>query len=66
MPILVTGGTGYIGTHTCIELISAGYEVIVVDNLSNSKHLALERVEKITGKTINFIQADIREHSALR
>ena len=66
MSILVTGGNGYIGTHTCIALIEAGYDIIVVDNLSNSKVQALERVEKITGKSIKFIQADVRDCSALR
>lgn len=57
--ILVTGGTGYIGSHTCIELINAGYELVVFDNLSNSSLMALERVEQITGRAISFIQGDI-------
>ena len=52
MKILVTGGAGYIGSHTCVELLEADYEVVVVDNLSNSSEEALKRVEKITGKTL--------------
>ena len=50
MRILVTGGAGYIGSHTCVELLNAGYDVVVVDNLYNASEKALERVEKITGK----------------
>ncbi len=50
--ILVTGGAGYIGSHTCVELLQAGYQVVVVDNLSNSKTESLVRVEKITDKTL--------------
>ena len=53
MSILVTGGTGYIGSHACVELIEAGYDIIVVDNLSNSSEKSLERVEKITGKKLD-------------
>ncbi|MEE9447168.1 MAG: UDP-glucose 4-epimerase GalE [Arenicellales bacterium] len=64
--ILVTGGAGYIGSHTCLELLNAGYEVIVVDNLSNSKFIALERVQTLTGKTLSFIQADLLDKSALQ
>ena len=54
MAILVTGGAGYIGSHTVIELQSAGYDVVVLDNLSNSSEKSLERVEKITGKPVKF------------
>lgn len=64
--ILVTGGAGYIGSHTCIELLNAGYDVVVVDNLSNSHSLALERVQSIAGKSLVFVKADIRDEQALR
>ena len=53
MAILVAGGAGYIGSHTCVELLNAGYEVVVVDNLYNSSEEALKRVEQITGKTVD-------------
>ncbi len=59
MRILVTGGAGYIGSHTCVELLNAGYEVVVVDNLYNASEKALERVKKITGKDLTFYLADI-------
>ncbi|MBF0467474.1 MAG: UDP-glucose 4-epimerase GalE [Desulfamplus sp.] len=65
MKILVTGGAGYIGSHTCVELIKDGWDVVVVDNLSNSSSEALQRVEAITGRTIEFHQADIRDKAAL-
>jgi UDP-glucose 4-epimerase len=65
MKILVTGGAGYIGSHTCVELLAAGYDVVVVDNLSNSHHLALDRVEQISGRSMQFYQADIRDRKAL-
>lgn len=65
MKILVTGGAGYIGSHTCVELIENGFEVIVVDNLSNSSFEALKRVEEITGKRVEFHQADLRDKTAL-
>jgi UDP-glucose 4-epimerase len=64
--ILVTGGAGYIGSHTCIELLNANYKVVVVDNLSNSHSIALERVESICGKKLTFVEADIRDEQALR
>ncbi|MDD2724684.1 MAG: UDP-glucose 4-epimerase GalE [Methylovulum sp.] len=63
--ILVTGGAGYIGSHACVELTQAGYEMVVVDNLSNSKTQSLVRVEQITGKPVTFYQADIRDKAAL-
>jgi UDP-glucose 4-epimerase len=59
MSILVTGGTGYIGSHTCVELLNAGYDLIVVDNLSNSKIESLSRVKEITGKNITFYELDL-------
>jgi len=65
MAILVTGGAGYIGSHTCIELLNAGYEVVVADNLYNSSEKALERVEQITGKKVKFYKADILDKEAL-
>ena len=66
MAILVTGGAGYIGSHTCIELINAGYEVVVVDNLYNSSKESLKRVEAIVGKEIKFYEADIRDGAAMK
>jgi len=65
MNILVTGGAGYIGSHTCIELLDAGFTPIVFDNLSNSSTVALDRVEEITGNKIPFIEGDIRDADAL-
>jgi UDP-glucose 4-epimerase len=59
MNILVTGGAGYIGSHTCVELLNAGHEVVVIDNLHNSKQEALRRVQKITGKTLSFYKLDM-------
>lgn len=63
--ILVTGGAGYIGSHACLELLQSGYDVVVVDNLSNSKLESLTRVQKITGKKLQFYNADIRDKKAL-
>ena len=65
MAILVTGGAGYIGSHTVVELQNAGYDVVVLDNLSNSSEKSLKRVEKITGKPVKFYEADIRDRNAL-
>lgn len=65
MPILVTGGAGYIGSHTCVELLNAGYQIVVVDNLCNSSREALRRVERITGKTVPFMQADLCDAEAV-
>ncbi len=65
MKILVTGGAGYIGSHTCIELLEAGFEVIVFDNLSNSSLESLRRVEALTDQKVTFIEGDIRDGQAL-
>jgi UDP-glucose 4-epimerase len=65
MTILVTGGAGYIGSHTCVELLAAGNPVVVVDNLSNSKAESLIRVQRIAGKSLAFHQVDLRDKAAL-
>ena len=65
MTILVTGGAGYIGSHTCVELLNAGYDVIVVDNLYNSSEKAIDRVQQITGKKLKFYEADILDREAM-
>jgi UDP-glucose 4-epimerase len=64
--ILVTGGAGYIGSHTCVELLALGHDLVVVDNLSNSKPVALDRVETIAGRSIPFHRVDIRDRDGLR
>jgi UDP-glucose 4-epimerase len=65
MNILVTGGAGYIGSHTCVELLEAGHGVVVVDNLSNSKEESLNRVRRITDKTLEFYKVDLLDRNAL-
>lgn len=65
MAILVTGGAGYIGSHTCVELLKEGYEVVVADNLCNSSEKSLERVEQIAGKKVKFYKADLLDRQAL-
>ena len=65
MSILVTGGAGYIGSHTCIELMKAGYDVVVVDNLYNSKREALKRTAELSGKQVPFYECDIRDKAGL-
>ena len=65
MAILVTGGAGYIGSHTVVELQNAGYDVVVVDNLSNASEKSLDRVRAITGKPVTFYKADILDREAL-
>jgi len=65
MKILVTGGTGYIGSHTCVELLSAGYEVVIVDNLSNSKRDVVNKIEEITGKDVKFYEGDCCDKNIL-
>lgn len=66
MTILVTGGAGYIGSHTCIELINGGFDIVVVDNLCNSSKESILRVEKITGATIPFYELDIQNNKGLK
>jgi len=65
MKILVTGGAGYIGSHTCLELLKAGYEVVVVDNLSNSKEESLRRVQGLAGRSLDFHKVDLLDRAAL-
>ena len=65
MAILVTGGAGYIGSHTCVELLNAGYEVVVIDNLSNASEKSLKRVEALTGKKVTFYKGDILDREIL-
>ena len=65
MNILVTGGAGYIGSHTCVELLEGGYNVVVVDNLCNSNPESLKRVQEITGKTLKFYEGDVRNEALL-
>ena len=66
MNVLVTGGAGYIGSHTCVELLNSGYGVIVIDNLCNSNPKSLERVQELTGKTLKFYEGDVRDEALLR
>ncbi len=65
MHILVTGGAGYIGSHACLELMNAGYQITVVDNLSNSKETSLQRVQELTGKSLDFHKVDLTDRPAL-
>ena len=65
MRVLVTGGAGYIGSHTCVELLNSGHEVFVVDNLCNGHEVELERVQDITNCELQFTDADIRDLSTL-
>lgn len=64
--ILITGGAGFIGSHACVEFINAGFPIVVLDNLSNSKEESIRRIEKITGKTVDFYKADMRDAAAVR
>ena len=66
MKVLVTGGTGYIGSHTCVELLQKGYEVVVFDNLYNSKIDVLDKIKQITGKEVTFYKADMRDKESMR
>ena len=65
MAVLVTGGSGYIGSHTCVELLNAGYDIVVLDNFSNSSPVALDRVKELTGKDFPFYNCDIRDFDGL-
>ena len=66
MNVLVTGGAGYIGSHTCVELLNCGYGVVVIDNLCNSNPKSLERVQELTGKTLKFYEGDVRDAELLK
>ena len=66
MKVLVTGGAGYIGSHTVVELINNGYDVVIVDNFSNSKPIVIEKLKKITGKDIKFYELDLCDKEKLR
>ena len=66
MKVLVTGGTGYIGSHTVVELLNNNYDVVIVDNLCNSSEKVLDKIEEITGKKSKFYEADIRDKEELR
>ncbi|MBB6692843.1 UDP-glucose 4-epimerase GalE [Cohnella xylanilytica] len=65
MEILVTGGAGYIGSHTCVQLLEAGHDVVVLDDLSNSKRETIKRVEELAGKPLRFLQADLKDRAVL-
>ncbi|MDE6373098.1 MAG: SDR family NAD(P)-dependent oxidoreductase, partial [Clostridia bacterium] len=65
MKILVTGGAGYIGSHTCVELLQKGYEVVVIDNFDNSSPESIKRVEQITGKKVSLYEGDVRDGGLL-
>ena len=65
MKILVTGGAGYIGSHTCCELLDAGYEIVIIDNFSNSKPDTLDKIKKITGKDFKFYEGDVCDKKLL-
>ena len=66
MNILVTGGAGYIGSHTCVELLNAGYDVVIIDNLYNSNQKAVDRIEEITGKKVKFYEVDLMDRAAVK
>lgn len=66
MKVLVTGGAGYIGSHTCIELLTTGHEVCAIDNLSNGHIEAIERVKRLSNKNLTFFKLDIRDCAALK
>lgn len=64
--ILVTGGAGFIGSHTCVELMQSGYDVVVVDNLSNSNQESLRRVQELTGRILTFYEVDLLDKDGLQ
>ena len=66
MNVLVTGGAGYIGSHTCLELLEKGYGVVVIDNLCNSNPKSLDRVQELTGKELKFYEGDVRAEALLK
>ena len=66
MSILVTGGAGFIGSHTCVELLDRGYETVIIDNLCNSCLEAVKRVEEISGRSVTFYEADLRDADAMQ
>lgn len=66
MKILVTGGAGYIGSHTCVTLLGLGHEVVIIDNLCNSKKIAVDRIEQLSGKKVSFYQYDVCDRASLR
>ncbi len=65
MRVLVTGAAGYLGSHTCVELLDAGHDVVGVDNFANSHPVALDRIAEIAGRPITFVEADVTERAAL-
>lgn len=64
--IIVTGGTGYIGSHTVVQLLQTGIEVLVLDNLSNSNRNVIDRIARLTGKSLDFVEGDIRDRGTLQ
>ena len=65
MKVLVTGGAGYIGSHTCVELLHAGHDVVIVDDLSNSESAVVAKVAELGGRAVGFVEADIRDRAAM-
>ena len=66
MAILITGGCGFIGSHTCIEMLAAGYDIVVLDNYYNASPIALQRVKELSGRDFPFYECDIRDEAGLR